>query len=418
MRAGSFCNMKHYDVIVVGGGAAGMMAAGRAAERGKKVLLIEKNPQLGVKLSITGGSRCNITNAEPDVRTLLSHFGDAEQFLYTSFARFGVKDTFSFFEARGLPLIVEARQRAFPKTQRAEDVVRVMCTYLYKGHVEVETKTPVIGIRTDGELVSGVETYHGIRTARHYILATGGVSHQETGSTGDGFEWLRALGHTVHTPTPTIVPLRIKERWIKDLAGTTLRDVRMTIFCEQKKVFTQKGDILCTHFGISGPTVLNMSSRISDALHAGTVTIALDLFPHEEIGHIDARLVEFLDQHKNKNLGNVFKDVLPLGTSDAILTACGIDPLQKVHSLTKDARRQLVRQCKALTITVSGLMGLDRAVIADGGVPLSEMHMHNYRSKKLSNLSIVGDLLHINRPSGGYSLQLCWTSGWIAGDSV
>lgn len=410
--------MKEYDVIVVGGGAAGMMAAGRAAERGKKVLLLEKNPQLGVKLSITGGYRCNITNAERDVRALLSHFGDAEQFLYTSFSRFGVDNTFSFFESRGLPLVVEARQRAFPKTQRAEDVVRVMRGYLQKGKVDVETRTEVIAIRKDDDTVTGVETHNGIRTARQYILATGGVSHQETGSTGDGFVWLRTLGHTVHTPTPTIVPLRIKERWIKELAGKTLPQAKMTIFCEGKKVFTKTGDVLCTHFGISGPTVLNMSSRVSDALYGGAVTIAFDFFAGEDIGPLDTRLVKYLDEHKNKNLGNALKDVLAPGIADAVLGVCGIDPLQKVHSLSKDARRDFVRTCKSLPITVTGLMGLDRAVIADGGVPLDEVHMHNYRSKKLSNLSIVGDLLHINRPSGGYSLQLCWTSGWIAGDSV
>jgi predicted Rossmann fold flavoprotein len=410
--------MKEYDVIVIGGGAAGMMAAGRAAERGKRVLILEKNAQLGVKLLITGGGRCNITNAEPDIRALLRHFGAAEQFLYTSFTKFGVAETFSFFESRGLPLMVEARQRAFPKSERAEDVVRVLRAYLQKGRVDVELHTPVIKIRTDKGKVSGVETHHGIRTAKHYILATGGVSHQETGSTGEGFEWLRAIGHTVHTPTPTIVPLRIKEKWVKELAGKTFSKVTISVIARGKKIHSIKGDVLCAHFGVSGPTILNLSSKVADALHGGDVLLRLDLFPGQEIGHLDARFVAILQGHTNKYVSNALKDILPAGMTEGILSACGVDPLVKVHDLTKEMRRKIVDTCKALPLTVTGLMGLDRAVIADGGVPLTEIDMQTFRSKKLPNLSIVGDVLHINRPSGGYSLQLCWTSGWIAGDTL
>lgn len=410
--------MKTYDVIVIGGGAAGMMAAGRAAERGKQVLLLEKNKQLGAKLAITGGGRCNITNAESDTRALLRHFGTAEQFLYTSFSRFGVAETFSFFESRGLPLMVEDRKRAFPKTERAEDVVRVLRTYLQQGRVNVELDTPVIKIRTDKGIVSGVETHHGIRTAQHYILATGGVSHQETGSTGEGFEWLQTIGHTVHTPTPTIVPLKIQEKWVKELAGKTFPKVQVSVVARGKKIHRVKGDVLCTHFGVSGPTILNLSSKVADALHGGDVRLHLDLFPGQEIGHLDARFVSILQAHTNKYVSNALRDILPAGMTEGILSACSVDPLTKVHDLTKDMRRKIVDTCKALPLTVTGLMGLDRAVIADGGVPLTEVDMQTFRSKKIPNLGLIGDILHINRPSGGYSLQLCWTSGWIAGNSV
>ncbi len=408
----------NYDVIVLGAGAAGMMAAGRAAERGKKVLLIEKNKQLGVKLSITGGSRCNITNAEFDTRTLLSHYGESGQFLFTPFSRFGVTETFSFFESLKLPLVVEARKRAFPKSQKASDVVTALRAYLQAHKVTVMTSTEVEHVVHKGNYIQEVQTKAGAFKAGHFILATGGVSHQETGSTGDGFDWLKHLGHTVHTPTPTIVPLRVKEAWIKRLGGKTITNVRVTLKVDGKKVHAVKGDVLCTHFGVSGPLILNMSSRVSDALHAGETTLSLDLFSGEEIGALSTRLVRYLDGHKNKNLRNALRDFLPPGTAEQLLDAVGISADTKVHSFTKEMRMKAVQGWKALPLHVHGLMGLDRAVIADGGVPLTEMDMATFRSKKIRNLSIVGDLLHIRRPSGGYSLQLCWTSGWVAGDSL
>ncbi|MFM2414963.1 MAG: hypothetical protein RI911_656 [Candidatus Parcubacteria bacterium] len=408
-----------YDVVVVGGGAAGMLAAGRAAERGKRVLLLEKNKQLGEKLAITGGGRCNIANSETDVHALLRHYGDAAKFLYTPFAQFGVKETFHFFESRGLPLFVEDRKRVFPRSEHAPDVVRVLRTYLQKNGVTIKTGEPVVECIQKGNRVTAVRTKAQTYDTTHVILATGGVSHQETGSTGDGFDWLRALGHTVHEPTPTIVPVKIKERWIKDLAGVTLPQVKITILNAQKKVQSVTGDVLCTHFGISGPTVLNISTRIADAQQSGEVTLRLDMFPREDSGALDARLITYLDAQKNKILKNALKEFLPAGTSESLIASFpGIDGEMKVHSLSKEARKQFVAHLKSLTLHVTGLMGLDRAVIADGGVPLTEIDMKTFQSKKMHNLSVIGDLLHIRRPSGGYSLQLCWTSGWVAGESV
>src|ERR1035437_2877718 len=207
----------HYDVLVIGGGASGMMAAGRAAEKGKRVLLIEKNERLGEKLAITGGGRCNITNAEEDERLFLSHYGTADKFLYSAFSQFGVRDTFSFFESKGLSLKVEAYKRAFPATERATDVVLALKRYLDKGRVEVRTGVTVTQIVTEDGRVQKVQTSTGVFTARSYILATGGVSHPETGSTGDGFKWLDNLGHIVGKATPPLVPLQVKEGWVKKL---------------------------------------------------------------------------------------------------------------------------------------------------------------------------------------------------------
>lgn len=415
-----------YDVVVVGGGASGLLAAGRVAERGLRVLLLEKNKKLGMKLAISGGGRCNITNAEMDERKLLQKYGKAEQFLYSSFAQFGVKDTFTFFEKLGLPLEIEANKRAFPKTRRAADVVAVLEKYIRKGGVHIHTDSPVTKIvQKDGKISSifcGASEY----SATTFIFAVGGVSHPETGSTGDGFKWLRDLGHTVVAPTPTIVPLRVENAWIKKLSGIALPAVKISFFVDGKKtlptgrqVLTKTGKVLCTHFGISGPLILNSAQEVSDLLHVGAVTATIDLHPTADLGVLERKVVELFDANKNKTLKNVLKHLVPEGAAKGILPLLPAEMIEKkVHSITRDERKVLVRLLKALPLTIEGLMGFDRAVIADGGVPLSEIDTKTLRSKRISNLFLTGDLLHINRPSGGYSLQLCWTTGYVAGNSV
>ncbi|MFA6414750.1 MAG: NAD(P)/FAD-dependent oxidoreductase [Candidatus Paceibacterota bacterium] len=410
--------MKTYDVVVVGGGASGMMAAGRAAECGKRVLLLEKNAKLGEKLAITGGGRCNITNAEEDVRLLLSKYGAADQFLFSPFSQFGVAETFSFFESHGLPLIVEAGKRAFPATERAADVVAVLARYLEEGCVEVRTGVVVERIVAGKGRIERVETSAGDFSAQTYILATGGVSHPETGSTGDGFAWLRELGHTIEEPTPTVVPLKVKEGWVKELAGVALASMKITFFVHGAKKFSRTGTLLFTHFGISGPTILNSAGRVADMLQEGVVTATLDLFPGVDLGALDKRVTEVFDANKNKLLRNVLKEVVPPGMADALLSFTGTDPEIKVHSVTKENRKKLVEVCKRVPLTITGLMGFDRAVVADGGLPLSEIDTKTMRSRLYENLAVTGDLLHIRRPSGGYSLQLCWSTGFVAGNHV
>jgi predicted Rossmann fold flavoprotein len=409
-----------YDVIVIGGGASGMMAANVAAEQGKKVLLIEKNKKLGEKLAISGGGRCNITNAEKDERILLSKYGSAEKFLYSTFAQFGMEDTFEFFKAQGLPLIVEANKRAFPETEKAADVVRVLRNYMTKQKVEVHLGKPVERFIIKGgriqSVVAGSESFF----AESYILATGGVSHPETGSTGDGFIWLKELGHTVRKPTPTIVPLAISEKWFKELSGTTLTHAKCSFYLSTNgevpvKKFGCTGNILITHFGLSGPTILNTAGKVADLLYEGAVTAHIDLYPKVDIGTLDAEMVEIFSRNKNKALRTVLKELMPKGIVEAVLEQLAIDPERKVHSVTKDVRRKIIDFIKEIPVTVTGLMDFDRAVIADGGVPLTEMDMKTMRSEKIQNLFITGDLLDISRPSGGYSLQLCWTTGFVAG---
>lgn len=416
-------SVENYDVIVVGAGASGLMAAGRAASLGKKVLLLEKNNALGEKLKITGGGRCNITNAEDDIHKFLKHYGKGASFLYSPFSQFNMKDTFSFFESRGLPLVVEARKRAFPATQRAYDVFKVLEKYVRENKVTVKTNAPVIKVSTEEGRIRAVLVKGAQYRAKTFIFATGGVSHPETGSTGDGFKWLKELGHTVVSPTPDIVPLEVKDAWIKSLAGVSLSFMKITFFTEERgqkiKQFTKKGKILFTHFGLSGPLILNSSKMVSDLLHKGDVVAFIDAYPDTDIGTLETKLVKIFDQNKNKNLKNIFKEITPDGTSDAIMSLLkNIDMNKKVHSITKEERRMIVDLLKALPVSVIGLMGHDRAVVSDGGIDLKEIDTKTMRSKKIENLFVTGDLLHINRPSGGYSLQLCWTTGYIAGGNA
>ncbi len=409
----------HFDVIVIGAGASGMMAAATAAKRGRRVLLLEKNKNLGEKLKITGGGRCNITNAEEDVRVLLSHYGEAEQFLYSSFSQFGMKDTFTFFESRGLPLVVEARKRAFPKTQKALDVYKVLESELHKYNVTIKTGAGVSKINTEGSKIVSVLAGAVLYTADSYIVATGGVSHPETGSTGDGFNWLATLGHTVAKPTPTIVPLRVSDEWVKSLSGTSLSFMKITFFVEGKKAFSKTGKILFTHFGLSGPLILNSATKVADLLQIGAVTAAIDAYPDTDLGALDSHITKIFDANKNKTFKNILPEIVPAGTAPAIVTLLSnFNPNIKVHSVTKEMRKEIVHLLKTLPVHIIGLMGFDRAVVADGGVKLSEIDTRTMRSKKYENLFVTGDLLHINRPSGGYSLQLCWTTGFVAGSNA
>lgn len=408
-----------FDVVVVGGGPAGMMAAAQAASRGRKVLLLEKNHRLGEKLRITGGGRCNVTNAEPNVRKFLESYGDAAPFLHSAFARFSPADTFKFFEARGLPLEVEDRQRAFPCTRKALDVFHVLERAMFEAGVSVHPAAEVSGFEAaDGKVTAAI--VNGARVeAESFVLATGGLSHPETGSTGAGFRWLRELGHEVSDPTPSVVPIAVEEAWVKKLSGVAIDGAKITFFQDGKKKLSREGRILCAHFGLTGPTILNVAAEVGDLLHAGQVTATIDLFPHEDDGSVERRLIAHFDKLKNKNFLNAIKTFVPPAVGSAIfpmLEDASFDG--KVHSVTKGARKLLVRAFKSLPVTVTGLLGYDRAVVADGGLALTEVDTRTMRSRRYPNLLVTGDLLDVRRPSGGFSLQLCWTTGFVAGEEA
>ena len=410
---------KIWDVIIIGGGASGMMAGSVASERGLSVLLLDKNKNLGEKLKITGGGRCNITNNEPDIHKLLSVYGEGAPFLYSPFSIFGVKDTFNFFEKRGLPLVVQARNRVFPETENALDVFNVLYKDLINNNVCIKNNCTVLGLEKDKNKIVSVRTNMGEFFAKSFVLATGGLSHPETGSTGDGYKFLKELGHRVVEPSPDVVPISVADNWVKNLAGVSLSFMKITFYLNGKKSFSKTGKILFTHFGLSGPLILNSSKKIKEMLKEGQVTAFVDMYPDTNTGDLEKRLVKIFDVNKNKNLKNTIKDILPDGLLDSFCMLLDfIDLDTKINSIKKEDRRKIVDLLKAMPMTIDGIMGYDRSVVVDGGVVLSEIDMKKMSSKIVDNLFVTGDLLHLNRNSGGYSLQICWTTGYIAGVSV
>ncbi len=407
-----------FDVAVIGGGPAGMMAAGRAAELGAKVVLLEKNPGLGKKLLISGGGRCNILNAEFDVHALVAKYGKKGKSLFSTFSQFDAQATWDFFEARGLRLKIEPEQRAFPVTDNAADVRRVLATYMAGGSVEVHTGVTVTGLEAERTSIKKVVHTSGYIEAKNYILATGGKSHPETGSTGDGFVWMRALGHTVTEPSSALVPITIRNPWVKDVAGISLQGVKLTVIHGGKKHASATGKMLFTHTGLSGPLVLNMSKGIGQLLKEGSVTVSLDLFPKLDPGALDKRVVEVFEKGKNKMIKNFIGDLVQPRLGAVILTLAGIDPVTPLHQLRREDRLAFAALLKDLPMSVSGLLGEDKAVVTGGGVDLKEVEFKTMRSKKFRNLYLAGDILDFDRPSGGFSLQICWTTGYVAGTSA
>ncbi|MFA5954758.1 MAG: aminoacetone oxidase family FAD-binding enzyme [Patescibacteria group bacterium] len=407
---------KRWDVVVIGGGPAGMMAAGRAAERGRRVLLLEKNPTLGKKLLITGGGRCNITNNK-EVRTMLAKYKKSDKFLFSAFSQFNVEDTLQFFHSRGMATKEEQEGRIFPESNSARSVWEALLQYIRNSGVHVQTDAAVIALDFENEHF--VITLKGKKEieATSCIMATGGVSRPETGSTGEGFLWLKKLGHTIIESDFTLVPITLKDAWIKKLAGVVLQDIKLTTFQNGQKQEVTKGKLLFTHVGISGPTVLNMSKDVGELLKYGEVTIMLDLVPTIDHALLKQQLQALLISESNKKIKNVLGKVIPPALVIPVVSLAKVDGETPNHSVRSESRKELVMLIKAIPLHVSGLLGADKAIVSSGGVALQEVNFKTMQSRLIPNLYLVGDVLNIDRPSGGYSLQLCWTTGFVAGSS-
>lgn len=414
-------NKELWDVAVIGGGAAGMMAAGRAAACGARVILIEKNPTLGKKLLITGGGRCNVTNAEFDTRVLLGKYNrgakNTDQFLFSPFSKFGVPETLAFFHGRSMPTKTEALKRVFPESNSAQSVWDMLSAYMKEGGVTIRTSSPVKKIQAGEGAIAYVELANGQKIyAKRYVLATGGKSRPETGSSGDGFTWMRALGHTVREPSAALVPLSLKDTWVKGISGVSLENAKLTLTQHGKKFASSSGKMLFTHVGISGPAVLNISKDVGEMLRYDAVTLTLDLVPDTTQDALARTLHETLRTESNKMVKNVLASFIPSGLVPVVLTFADTDPETQAHSITREARLQILKYMKALPLQVKGLLGVEKAIVTSGGVALTEIDFQTMRSRLFSNLHLVGDMLDIDRPSGGYSLQLCWTTGYVAGE--
>lgn len=409
-------NKTIYDAVVIGGGPAGMMAAGRSAELGAKVLLLEKNKELGKKLLITGGGRCNLTNAELNTRKFLEKFGSSSKFLFSAFSQFSVKETLEFFNSRGMETKTEAEKRVFPKSETAKSVWNTLREYMMGAGVQVALDSPVAGFIKEENQITAVKLANKKEiSAKNFILATGGKSYPETGSTGDGFLWLKELGHKVGEAKAALVPVAVGDVWVRRLAGVSLPEVKITIFQNSEKKDSRKGKLLFTHFGLSGPAILNMSSEIGELLKYGEVVISLDLLPGLDHGALNEKLQEIFKENSNKKFKNSLVGLLPAALGDAIVSKSGINPDKFCNSITREERLKLIKFLKDLRMKPAGLLGAKKAVVTSGGVSLSEVDFKTMRSRLYPNLYLVGDILDINRPSGGYSLQLCWTTGYVAG---
>lgn len=411
---------KLWDVIVIGAGPAGMMAAGRAAELGKKVLLLEKNSNLGKKLLISGGGRCNVFNNKADIRTLAAKYKKSDKFLFSAFSQFAVEESFEFFHSRGMQTKEENDGRIFPVSDKSQSVLDVLEEYMKEGSVQIQKDAAVSGIdyESDTKIFTIKLKDKTVLQSRSCVVATGGISHPETGSTGEGFLWLKKLGHTLIDNDFALVPIAIKDAWVKKLSGLSLENIRITAFQNGKKQASAKGKLLFTHFGISGPTVLNMSKEIGDILPYGEVTLFLDLFPHLDHAALKSELQNMLISESNKMIKNTVPAMISLSLVDPLLKICNLSGDTYNHSVSRESRQMLVQLLKALPLRVKGLLGAEKAIVSSGGVDLPEVNFKTMESRIIPGLYLVGDILNIDRPSGGYSLQLCWTTGYIAGSNV
>lgn len=417
-----------WDVVVIGGGPAGMMAAARAAERGRSVLLVEKNPTLGKKLLLTGGGRCNLANNISDIRLLAAKYKKSGKFFLSAFSQFGAKEAIEFFNSRGMATKEEEGSKVFPVSNQAQSVLDVLIKYMKKSEVEIRTNAEV------GDVTVGAKNKHfNIRIkddkeikAKSCIIATGGAALPATGSTGDGFGWLKNLGHTVIKPSFSLVPVALKDTWAKRLSGVIIEDIKLTIYQNGKKYGAEKGKMLFAHFGITGPIALNMSKEIGELLkqaespeysRGSEVILYLDLFPAFDQGALKKKFQELLARENNKKLKNTLSLLIPLALAEAILEMARIDSETFNHSLKIGDRTKLLALVKNIPLHVDSLLGADKAMASSGGVNLREIDFKTMQSRIAPHLFVVGDALDIDRPSGGYSLQLCWTTGFVSGDN-
>lgn len=406
---------EQFDLIVVGGGPAGLMAAGVAAEGGAKVILLEKNERPGKKLLISGKGRCNITTAETDPAAVIEAFGKNGKFLYSALHEFGVEETIDFFDRHGVATKVERGQRIFPVSDQARDVLQALVDWLKKNKVRIITNCAVTKLIAKGKAIEKVKTSQGDFSASKFVITTGGKAAPSTGSNGDGYAWAGTLGHKIIAPCPSLVPIRVKESWVKELEGLSLKNARISVYRNGKKRDERFGEAIFTRDGLSGPIILDMSQNIGELLKDGEVELRLDFKPALEFPKLDSRIQRDWRAVSNKMFKNSLDKLLPQKLIPVIIKLSGIDPDKKVNAITKEERNKLLHLLKEMPLKVKALLGFERAIATAGGIDLKEIEPKTMRSKLIKNLYFAGEIIDLNGPTGGFNLQMCWSTGYLAG---
>ncbi|BHH82060.1 BaiN/RdsA family NAD(P)/FAD-dependent oxidoreductase [Desulforhopalus sp. 52FAK] len=410
--------MKNSKTIIIGGGAAGLMAAGRAAQLGGEVLLLEKMEKNGRKIGISGKGRCNVTNSA-ELTEFMSHFGKNGKFLRQCFQHYFSGELLSFFEDHNLPLTLERGGRYFPESGRALDVVKVFNGWLENQGVELRKRSHVSRILVQDGVVTGVVCNDRKIMAGNVILATGGKSYPRTGSSGDGYKLARKLGHTITALRPALVPLSSPEPCLSQLKGLELRNVQIHLFVDGKKKAQDFGEIAFTAHGLTGPTVLSLSEQAVVALDNGQkVHITVDLKPALDDKKLDARLIRDLEQRRGESITSILRGLLPKECIPVCLDACQIPENIDTKAFPGKARKKLVRWCKELHFEVSGYRSWNEAIVTAGGISLKEVDPRTMESKLIKGLYIVGEVLDLHADTGGFNLQAAFSTGWLAASSL
>ena len=405
-------------VIVIGGGPAGMMAAYAASCQGHAVTVLEQNEKLGNKLFITGKGRCNITNAG-DMDNLFANVMSNRKFLYSAFYTFDNEQVLSFFENQGLRTKVERGNRVFPLSDHSSDVIAALNRALKSQNVDIRLHTKVQSLLIRDEAACGVVLSDGKTVeADDVIVATGGISYPSTGSTGDGYRMAEESGHALVECTPSLVPFETKEDWVKDLQGLSLRNVTVSIYHGKKKLYEDFGEMLFTHFGVSGPLVLSASGMIKPVQFKQELCMYIDLKPALDAEQLDKRILREFDAAMNKQFKNVIGSLMPAKMIPVVIRLSGIDPDKKVNEVSREERQHLVQLLKRLPLTINGLRGWNEAIITKGGVSVKDINPSTMESKKVSHLFFCGEVLDLDALTGGYNLQIAWSTGYLAGISV
>ncbi len=403
------------NVIVVGGGPAGIMAAGIAAHRGNNVTLLEKNDRLGKKLLISGKGRCNITN-DTDVEGLIENTPGNGNFLYSAFYTFSNQDLINFFNELGLETKVERGGRVFPTSDSAKDVVTVLMKFLKDNKVNIITNAAVKKLTTDKDSVTGVELQDGTHMAADsVILAVGGMSYPGTGSTGDGYEMARKLGHTVTPLKPSLVPLVTEEEWVRELQGLSLKNIAVTFKNNKgKEIYNDFGEMIFTHFGVSGPVILSASRHLL-SFDFKDIKLAVDLKPALPEEKLDERVQRDFEKYSRKQFKNSLDELLPQKLIPVIIKLSFIDQFKPVHQITKEERKRLVALLKNLEVSIIAARPIKEAIVTAGGIKINEINPSTMESKKINGLYFAGELIDVDAYTGGFNLTIAFSTGYLAG---